>query len=1835
MGQSRFKLEALEPRIMLAADAAFVGGAIESLSGKPEESILLESDSDEIQVFEGFESGGLFEGFDAVEQEPRAEDFDDASNDSGASELEATQSEENGAATFEEVDPAVSEAVDLDVFEAEKSLEVRPQTESDFNDLSSRMVMTLNAGNGPPAMGAVAQIMSESGDEDEDLLIKTLAEDFPAVTVFWVSDVDGFWDEASNWSTGVVPTSSDSVMIDRDGVDVTVTVRANAEVDYLVSNESLAITAGNLSISSDAELNGATEFSGGGLFATAITNKGTLTISGTGVKNFGGTLNNEGTISNTGTGNLRFSNGIINNQVGAVFDFAGDGDFRWIGGTQGQFNNSGTFRKSAGTGVSNMSGGGSAIAFNNAAGGIIEVQSGTLNLNGSGSSLGGDFRVSAGATLLITGTGNQFEGSFIGSGDGQVLFSSGTLTLSGATVFDFDEGLFVWTGGSISGGSLSNEGFVAIDDGGSKFLATTLENEGRVIHEGSENLRFINGVINNLSGGVYEFAGDGDFRWNSGAQGVFNNSGLLLKSSGDGVSNMTGGGSEILFNNAASGTIEARSGTLVFDGKGESQGGSFEISAGAAVVIEDAYTWRGSYTGSGEGVLQLDGGTLTGDDTTTFNFPDGFFEFVSGTLSGTVLNVGTIALTGSSNKSLSGTLNNEGTINNSGTGNLFFTTGVLNNRSGAVYDTSGDGDLRWLSGSQGIFNNEGAFRKSAGSGTVDNRGGGSPIIFNNGVDGVLEVQEGTFLLNGSGQFEGADFVVASGAKIEFDGTYTLLGDYSGSGEGTVELSGGTISGDETTVINLPEGLFEFSGGALGGEIENTGFLSMVGSALRFLDGELNNQGTILHEGGGPLGFRNGTLNNLSGATFDTSSDGDLRWISGSQGVFNNSGTFRKSAGAGQVNLTGGGSAVLFNNSATGVIEVSEGDLLFNGSGGVFEGGTFIVAAGGTATFSKNYTWSGSYTGTGEGTVVIDGGVITGDDTTELDFAEGLLEFESGTLFGEFSNLGFMALTGTSNQTLQGTLNNSGTIEHRGDNVLFFSSGLLNNLSSGTYQFTGDGNFRWLNGTQGQFVNEGLLEKTAGDGTSDMRGGGSAILFDNQGSVRSASGTLLVNGVTSQLSGSTISGGTWIADGGILDLNIAFNRNEGTLEIAEAGGSIIDLEDLDTNAGTLLVRDGATFTRTGNFSNEGVLKLGPDGTVDLTGDFTQTSSGTLEAQIGGSPASEQFGELMVSGTATLDGTLGLELVNGFGPETGGSYQVATFGFRSGSFATEDGVAPFFNSALGSGSLVLNAIATASDLSISNIAGPSNRTPGESATITYTVTNLSGSEATVDWTDSVYFSTDATLDASDTLFSTFSRTDNLAIGASYNGSVTATVPGIPNGDYFIIVVADSERLLPDTDRANNEDVGAAQINIARIPLQVQSVTPTGAIVGAFSTFDITFNQVIDEATLSDEDIIITGPSGAVSIGTIASIGGNTYRVGFAAQNSNGEYNISIGPNIATPGGFLMDEDNDEIRGEVSDDVATFSVTVALPDLVPSNLSLDPDPVESGESLTINWRVTNEGDESASDGWTERVVLSQDGVLGNGDDVLLDTIVAGEALASGEFVDRESTVQIPIELLGSYNLFVEVDTEEVIGESDESNQRTSATLEVISTTPPVDLVITAIVVPITTQNGTSIEISWTVENQGRVATQQSAWSDRVYLSSDDTFGSDTILGSFVHNGVLGPGESYTETQLVALSPILAEGSYTFFVQTDVFNQVSEPQGESNNVTGSSEVVVTLSPLPDLIVASIAAPAVGLSGTEIDVEWVVENQGQADLSGESRIDRVYLTANGVVDGNSRLLGS
>jgi hypothetical protein len=249
-----------------------------------------------------------------------------------------------------------------------------------------------------------------------------------------------------------------------------------------------------------------------------------------------------------------------------------------------------------------------------------------------------------------------------------------------------------------------------------------------------------------------------------------------------------------------------------------------------------------------------------------------------------------------------------------------------------------------------VVPNAGTFRKSGGTGTV-------PLTLTN-LGGMIDVRSGTLAvaspvdINGQGpSWTGGTFQVAQGAFLDWIGEdnfkrYSLEGNYSGSGEGKVQLVSGRLkfAGAGSTFDFVP-GLFEWTGnfteidGGPGG-LTNLGMITLAGTGEKRLSRALNNAGTIVHGGTGALVTSSaGALTNLPGqpgqpgGIYDFAAD-----VSMSPSLFINRGTLRKSDGTGTATMLAG----TFQNES-GTIEVEMGTLDLGSRVGSNTGSTILVA----------------------------------------------------------------------------------------------------------------------------------------------------------------------------------------------------------------------------------------------------------------------------------------------------------------------------------------------------------------------------------------------------------------------------------------------------------------------------------------------------------------------------------------------------------------------------------------------------------------------------------------------------------------------------------------------------------------------------------------------------------------------------------------------------------------------------------------------------------------------------------------------------------------------------
>ena len=152
-----------------------------------------------------------------------------------------------------------------------------------------------------------------------------------------------------------------------------------------------------------------------------------------------------------------------------------------------------------------------------------------------------------------------------------------------------------------------------------------------------------------------------------------------------------------------------------------------------------------------------------------------------------------------------------------------------------------------------------------------------------------------------------------------------------------------------------------------------------------------------------------------------------------------------------------------------------------------------------------------------------------------------------------------------------------------------------------------------------------------------------------------------------ITGNTLTGGAWhvFSNATLNFINplianasaVAINRAVVTLD--GPGATLSSLAPLNSNAGTLNLLNGASFTTAGNLTNSGAISLGAGSKLNVSGTYSQTAAGSLMTQISGRPQTNEFGQLSSTGPATLGGALNVQLASGFGPTSGDRYTVMSF------------------------------------------------------------------------------------------------------------------------------------------------------------------------------------------------------------------------------------------------------------------------------------------------------------------------------------------------------------------------------------------------------------------------------------------------------------------------------------------------------------------------------------------------------------------------------------------------
>ncbi|MGB0521697.1 MAG: CARDB domain-containing protein [Flammeovirgaceae bacterium] len=524
--------------------------------------------------------------------------------------------------------------------------------------------------------------------------------------------------------------------------------------------------------------------------------------------------------------------------------------------------------------------------------------------------------------------------------------------------------------------------------------------------------------------------------------------------------------------------------------------------------------------------------------------------------------------------------------------------------------------------------------------------------------------------------------------------------------------------------------------------------------------------------------------------------------------------------------------------------------------------------------------------------------------------------------------------------------------------------------------------------------------------------------------------------------------------------------------------------------------------------------------------------------------------------------------------------------------------------------------------------------QTVTVTWTVRNdgagrLNGA---TDWTDRIFLSQVA--DPSESFLETLITNGSIRELGSirYDSTINAgdsvemqlelTIPeDMVAGDYHVLVQLDHQDDLYEFPNATN--------NILSKPLYVKE-SPVADLQIANALFTeptdtlVAGRRAVLNYDLSNLGEVTAYPSwnNAVYISAEATFNANARRIDLERFNDTLLVNETISdssvmflPTDLEAGSYyfflFVDHDSSiyERTGETNNVLMVRSFFVKP--YPPADLTLHAltavSTANSGAEIQVDWEVKNIGDGSQLEKvWYDTLYLSTDNVLDRGNDIVIDYWEQLGPLGRGKSYDRSKLVEIPNGISGDYYLIMSTSNPKFqnapLVDDDLSNNEMAVPLH-IDLTPYPDLLITEHQLPTQGIAGQPIQVSWTVKNQG-IDTAFADWIDKLYLSTDLEIDQDDIQLQVHKRTTLLEVDSSYQVSMEAILPMLPTGNYILLLKTDANDKWYEHQAEDNNVVNAT--IALEQPLPsDLSVTSISAPATGLAGSEVTVQWTTRNNG------------------------------
>ncbi|GAA4362026.1 hypothetical protein GCM10023185_29580 [Hymenobacter saemangeumensis] len=524
---------------------------------------------------------------------------------------------------------------------------------------------------------------------------------------------------------------------------------------------------------------------------------------------------------------------------------------------------------------------------------------------------------------------------------------------------------------------------------------------------------------------------------------------------------------------------------------------------------------------------------------------------------------------------------------------------------------------------------------------------------------------------------------------------------------------------------------------------------------------------------------------------------------------------------------------------------------------------------------------------------------------------------------------------------------------------------------------------------------------------------------------------------------------------------------------------------------------------------------------------------------------------------------------------------------------------------SGAVTVNL--TYADLQPVAFTGPATVDAFQTFVVNYTVRNNSTAVGSANgtWTDAVWLVTPGGSIGGCLRLGSVTRTGPLALGASYSGSMTLSIPRyVAPGNYELVLKTDDGNTVYEFNFENNNERRIALAYNYSDDLRLTALSTTGTAYsgqtvavnfsvdnqGLFRTlatgwadqFFLSTDATLDAADLQLSSVTRNGElavgssyNGTVSVRLPHGLQGNFFVIGKAGVPDGRGY---CG---GTASSVLADTNPaNNLRS------TALPITLTPPcDLIPTAYTL-PTDVVAGQQVTIPFTVRNQGVGATLEGnWDDGVYLNTAPTV-NGS-VRIGTYRHPGTLGAGQSYSASITATIPAYMSGNYYVFLVTDLSGTggyypssqwggavqYGTVYEHQQELNNVVQgsvLIRVPQPADLVVTSVTLPASRKLGEVMTIHYDVRNQG-VNAAVGQLKDGLYLSQDATVDGavDQLFASQTRNVNIAPNTTRSGVVRSRLQGIMP-GSYHGLMATNLFNDIYEGPVSSpaanNNVTDAA---------------------------------------------------------------------